>query len=62
MRQLEGEIARLEDILNTGAETIVVDGVQTRFNVEAIRQRLRDLYRQRDGRGHVAKIDLSRGF
>ena len=60
--KLAVEIALLEEILNTGADLVTIDGVTTRYDLGQVRQRLRDLYRERDRRGHVDHIDLSRGF
>jgi len=41
--ELQSDISNLEQILNSGATTISVDGETTVFDLDAVRQRLRDL-------------------
>ena len=62
MAAIDDQIAHLEKILNSGVESASIDGTSTRFSVEAIRQRLRELYRQRDGRGQALNIRMSGGY
>ena len=63
---IDDEIARLERILNTGADLVTVDGLTTRFDLDSVRSRLRDLYQQRDaasgGGSLFRKIRLSAGW
>ena len=43
MADHSAEIARIKAVLNTGAEEVVVDGQRTKFDLAALRQRLREL-------------------
>jgi len=47
---LATEIARLEEILNTGATSIFVDGQKVTLDLAAVRKRLVELKRRQDGR------------
>ena len=60
---IENEIRDLEAILASGAEEIYVDGERTRFDLDQVRRRLRELRRQTDPaiQPRMAQIDLS-GF
>ena len=62
MAAIDDKIAQLEQILDTGAESITVDGMTTRINLDHVRQRLRDLYRQRDRRSQAIPIRLDGGL
>jgi hypothetical protein len=62
MAAIDDKIAQLEDILDTGAESISVDGMTTRISLDQVRQRLRDLIRQRDRRSQAPKVRLDGGF
>jgi hypothetical protein len=59
---LADRISRLESLLDTGAESVTVDGVTTRVNLEEVRRRLRELYRQQDQRDQALTIRLSGGW
>jgi hypothetical protein len=59
---IDEQIAQLEQIMNTGATHISVDGVSTRFDLDQVRQRLRELYRCRERRGQAPTIRLDGGF
>jgi hypothetical protein len=48
LQPLDQQICDLESLLASGAESVTVDGVTTRFNLAMARQRLRELCRQRD--------------
>jgi len=57
------EIAKLEAVLNSGAETMTVDGMTVRVDIRQLRQRLRELRAADDThrfkRPAVASVDLS---
>jgi hypothetical protein len=56
------QIDQLESLLATGAESVTVDGVTTRVNLDQVRQRLRELYRTQDVRNQAQQIRLSGGW
>lgn len=62
MATIDEQIARLEEILNVGVETITVDSQTTRVNLLEVRRRLRELYRTKQGRNQAQTIRLSGGF
>jgi hypothetical protein len=57
----EEEIAKLEEVLNSGATRVSVDGVDVSYDLEAIRRRLGELKRKQNAtkRPRVAAADLS---
>ena len=59
---LSAKIAQLETLLDTGASSLTIDGMVVQVSLPQVRQRLRDLYRQRDGVGMARKIRLSGGW
>jgi hypothetical protein len=63
MADHSAEIARLENILNSGVESLTVDGVTTRFDFDSIRKRLKELKAEQGaGRAQAIKIRLSGGW
>jgi len=60
----ETEIARLEEILNTGAQSVTVDGMMTTFNLAEVRHRLAELRRKQASRTgpRASTIKLDSGF
>jgi hypothetical protein len=59
MTPIDEQIADLESLLNSGAESVIVDGVTTRFNLDQVRQRLRDLYREKNHRPQALTVRMS---
>lgn len=59
-------IAKIENLLNTGATEAEIDGQKVKLDHTALRRRLRELQATHDDattpRPRVAQVDLSTGF
>ena len=60
--ELSEKIAKLTLLVDTGATSVTIDGVTVQISLPQVRQRLRELCRQRDGLSQARQIVFAAGW